>query len=397
MKKSILFYLFLLCNILTVFAQKDSLKVTLITISPGEQVYEKFGHTALRVQELNGRFDIVFNYGLFSFEAPNFLYRFIKGETDYQLGVVETGYFLTEYAMRGSEVTEQTINLTPAESEHLFNLVKENYKEENRVYRYNFFFDNCSTRPRDIILKSVSGNIGFKNEENKLTFRDLIYEKTGGENNWLSFGIDLLMGANTDRVATNEELSFLPDYLMITFDSTFIVKDSITYPLVSDKKIIFEKEEYDENSNLFISPFFICSILLVLFGILFVIELKRGKMFTFIDSSIFIIAGLVGIIVYFLNFFSQHPCVDNNYNCIWLQPLDIVAGILVWVKSTKKILYYYHFANFVLLFIFLVFCLFIPQHLNLAFYPLIMIIMSRSLQHILMGRRDVLKGSMIKK
>ena len=142
MKKSILFYLFLLCNILTVFAQKDSLKVTLITISPGEQVYEKFGHTALRVQELNGRFDIVFNYGLFSFEAPNFLYRFIKGETDYQLGVVETGYFLTEYAMRGSEVTEQTINLTSAESEHLFNLVKENYKEENRVYRYNFFFDN---------------------------------------------------------------------------------------------------------------------------------------------------------------------------------------------------------------------------------------------------------------
>src|ERR1035437_603065 len=124
-------------------------------------MYEKFGNTSIRIIDKKNNFDVVYNYGIFSFDTDNFYYKFIKGETDYQLGIYDTRNFLPEYAQRNSMVVEQILNLTPAEKKDLFALLMKNYEPENRTYRYNFVFDNCATRPRDKVLASLHGYVKF--------------------------------------------------------------------------------------------------------------------------------------------------------------------------------------------------------------------------------------------
>ena len=387
--KKILSFLVFVFVCLNSFAFGDSLRISLLTVSPGELVYEKFGHTALRVKEINGRFDLVFNYGLFSFEAPNFLYRFVKGETDYQLGISETDYFMTEYAMRGSEVKEQVINMNNQESKLLFNLLQENYKKENRIYRYNFFFDNCSTRPKEIILKSLSNKVSFDSiHESPKSFRDLVYEKTGGYNTWLSFGIDLTLGANTDNKATLEQTMFLPGYLLLHFDKASIVTPSSLEPLVRETITLIPGDNSEKSSTTLFSPLVVCWILFAIFLCFFIYEFYNKKIIKILDTIVFFIVGIAGIIIYYLNFFSLHPSVDRNFNCLWVQPFNLYAAFAIWVKSGKKILYYYHFTNFVVLVILLVVYAFLPQRFNPAFIPLILIITMRSLNHILIGNRN---------
>ena len=143
-----IFMVFLMGNV------SDSVRVSLLTCAPGSEIYSLFGHTALRYENPAKGEDWVFNYGLFSFDTPNFVYRFVKGETDYQLGVIPYRYFEGEYAMRGSSVYQQELNLTDKEKENVIRLLRENYLPANRVYRYNYFYDNCTTRARDKVAMS---------------------------------------------------------------------------------------------------------------------------------------------------------------------------------------------------------------------------------------------------
>ena len=141
--------------------QEDNIKVSLMTCAPGTEIYALFGHTALRYEDTARGEDWVFNYGMFSFNTPHFIYRFVKGETDYELGVTRYPYFEGSYAMRGSSVYQQTLNLTISEKQELRRLLEENYLPKNRVYRYNFFYDNCTTRARDIIEKCIEGKVVY--------------------------------------------------------------------------------------------------------------------------------------------------------------------------------------------------------------------------------------------
>lgn len=125
----------------------DSIRLSLLTCAPGEEIYSLFGHTAIRYENSSQGIDVVFNYGLFSFNTPNFIFRFSLGETDYQLGATDYERFAAEYAFFGRSVWQQTLNLTDEEKTELIRLLQENYRPENRVYRYNFFYDNCATRP----------------------------------------------------------------------------------------------------------------------------------------------------------------------------------------------------------------------------------------------------------
>lgn len=362
----------------------DSLQVSLLTASPGSEVYEKFGHTALRVRDQSGKTDLVFNYGLFSFNAPNFIYRFVKGETDYQLGVTEFPYFTMEYAMRGSRVTEQVLNVSPEEAARIFKALLKNYQPENRVYRYNFFFDNCSTRPRDIVAANLNDSVLYQGGGVQSSFREWVYDKTDRDS-WLSFGIDLTLGANADRKATYREAMFLPEILLEAFNGA----TTGGKPLVKDTIVVVEEEPSDEESaNWLLSPIVICwSFFALMLGVFF-IELRRKRICRMADTLVFLPAGLAGIVLFFLNFISVHPAVDDNFNCIWLQPLHLFAAIGVWVKSLKRVLYYYHFVNFVALLTLLLFYGVIPQHFNAAFFPLIGVLMLRSAIHIILRLKN---------
>ena len=156
---------------------QDSIRFSLLTCEPGDEIYALFGHTALRYQNFTDKTDVVFNYGMFSFRTPNFIYRFVKGETDYQLGITPYPYFESEYAMRGSSVYQQELNLTADEKRCLLNRLKENYRPENRIYRYNYFYDNCTTRARDQIEQSIRGKVVYPGEATAHSFRSIILRK----------------------------------------------------------------------------------------------------------------------------------------------------------------------------------------------------------------------------
>ncbi|KAA4675088.1 DUF4105 domain-containing protein, partial [Bacteroides ovatus] len=160
----------------------DSIRLSLLTCAPGEEIYSLFGHTAIRYENPSQGIDVVFNYGLFSFNTPNFIFRFSLGETDYQLGATDYERFAAEYAFFGRSVWQQTLNLTDEEKTELIRLLQENYRPENRVYRYNFFYDNCATRPRDKIEESIAGKVIYPAEpqDGSLTFRDIVHQYCKG-------------------------------------------------------------------------------------------------------------------------------------------------------------------------------------------------------------------------
>ncbi|MFA6872739.1 MAG: DUF4105 domain-containing protein, partial [Bacteroidaceae bacterium] len=200
----------------------DTLRVSLLTCAPGQEIYELYGHTAIRVQESLTGNDVVFNYGVFNFNAPHFIYRYVRGETDYMLAVAPFSFFMEDYIKRGSAVYEQELNLSQSDLWKLVDALNENCQPENRVYRYNFFFDNCATRPRLQIEAAVGGYVKYEDDLNIETFRQAIYKCT--ENHlWARLGIDLCLGSGADREMTRLEKLFIPMSLKEAFSRAVIM------------------------------------------------------------------------------------------------------------------------------------------------------------------------------
>jgi hypothetical protein len=386
MKKFVLVFLFFL-SFFSTQAQElsfsDSARISLITCSPGPEVYAKFGHTAIRIVDQNPKIDVVFNYGLFSFETSNFYFKFIKGETDYQLGVFETAYFLPEYKERNSNVWEQKLNLTVTEKRRLINSLMDNYRPENRIYRYNFVFDNCATRPRDKIMGALSGYVRFENLNDSKTFRQWIGTYVGNDS-WLKFGIDLVFGLDADRTATESESMFLPEVLMSELQTGQIVeKNNLSRKLVSDKvALVIKDESKEENAKegFATKPLAVAIALLLLGTVITLWDYSRKRHFKTFDSVLMIVTGLTGIVVMFLMFLSSHPLVKSNLNLLWLNPLNIVFGILIWVKDTqvRRLIFFYQIFNIILLVGALFAFALSIQSFNLAVFPILVLMLMRS-------------------
>lgn len=393
-KKIIILCLLIIISIptnATALFRTDSIQISLITVNPGEEVYEQFGHTAIRVKELYGDADLVFNYGLFSFATPNFIFRFVKGETDYQLGITDWNRFIFEYSMRGSQMTEQILDLSPYQAGKVLEALEANYQPENRVYRYNFFYDNCSTRPRDIIENNIEEDLLYLDPESKTSFRGLIYENTDMPR-WLLFGIDLALGSKADAPTTFREAMFLPSILMGAFGDAHLSNEAGERRLVKETIVLNEAEETEEESvleeNPLLTPVFLFWSFFVLVLIIFILEFYRGKTYPLLDLMIFFPTAVAGVILFFLNFISLHPAVDANYNCLWLHPFHFYPAIAAWVKTGKRVLYYYHFLNFVCVLLILLFYGLIPQQFNPAFFPIMGVLMLRSATYILLRLKN---------
>ena len=224
MTKSIFLFLLGILSLSAMAQPKlsEEARISLMTSAPyDEEVFTVYGHAALRIYDPKQNIDYIFNYGIFDFSKPNFIYRFAKGETDYKLGVADFQDYVIEYQMRGSDITEQVLNLTQEEKEHIWDALLINYRPENRVYRYNFFFDNCATRPAAILEKEINGSVDYQYPYQSQTFRDLINYCTRNHP-WLTFGCDLALGSPTDREATQHEMLFLPPYLKEAFSKATI-------------------------------------------------------------------------------------------------------------------------------------------------------------------------------
>ena len=279
------------------FAQvslSDTARISLLTSSPyEEEVFTVYGHAALRVHDPERKVDYVFNYGIFDFSKPNFIYRFAKGETDYRLGVVNYTDYVIEYQLRGSTITEQELNLTTAERQRLWEALVENYRPENRVYRYNFFFDNCATRPAALIEKVV-GQVDYHYPYTSQTFRALINHCTR-HHAWLTFGCDLALGSPTDQEATLHEMLFLPDYLREAFAKAEIIDAQGQHrPLVSKTHVIeaAEPDELEKDLWDLLSPLRLGWLIFAITNVITLLGRFQKRAYKGLDILLFGLAGL---------------------------------------------------------------------------------------------------------
>lgn len=210
-----------------------NLKISLLTCSPGEELYSTFGHTAIRVKDFANGSDLVFNYGTFEF-SPQFYSQFIRGKLLYILSVEEFASFIYQYQQQSRTVVEQLIQISCDQKQKLLNALLVNARPENRSYRYDFLFDNCTTRAGDMIVNHADTTPVFKNilPEEIPTFRNLIhsYLIKGGQD-WSKLGIDILLGPKLDKEVTNRQAMFLPDYLLKGFDSTLVNGKELVNPV----------------------------------------------------------------------------------------------------------------------------------------------------------------------
>jgi len=307
----------------------DSVEIGLITCDPHEEIYSLYGHTALRYHDLKRNIDAVYNWGVFDYAKPNFALRFVFGLTDYELGVAPILPFCEYYQHWGSGVTEHVLNLTNKEKQNIKNALIENCKPENRVYRYNFFYDNCSTRPRDIIERNVCGKIIYQPRENyEPTYREMLHNHND-HHPWIAFGIDLLLGVNADRKTTMREQDFLPFNLRYDFDCAYIMRDGKRVPLVLERRQLVPPGVQLRESDFPLSPDTLFAILLFITLAITIYEKRLHKNMRWFDTLLMTMTGLPGLVL-FMMIFSEHPTTSLNLQILVLNPLALFFIWPVW-------------------------------------------------------------------
>lgn len=315
-------------------AKKDSIIVSIITCAPGREVYELCGHTAVRIRTAEpSRLDSVWNYGLFDFNAPNFVYRFVKGETDYMVAGYPFSLFLPEYEVHGREVTEQVLNLSQAESRKLLAELRGESLPENRVYRYNYVKDNCATRVVRRLRSASDERILIPDTVKYGTFRK---EMRSFHKNypWYQFGIDLALGSGIDYPLRGEEEMFAPVDLKERLDGARFADGR---PVVKETRTIIEGREGATlpQTKWYLTPLFWSAILLFA-GLLTAFgEWKQKRIYRLVYTVWFGICGIAGCVVCFLVFISEHEATSPNLLLIWLNPLQLIAAATVWSRRMR--------------------------------------------------------------
>ena len=299
----------------------DSVEVSLLTCSPHEEIYSLYGHSAIRWHQ--GDIDLVFNWGMFSFSKPYFALRFVFGLTDYELAAYPYERFWPYYQQWGSSVTEQVLNLTNDEKRTLQHLLSENLKEENRVYRYNFFYNNCSTKPRDVIEKSIEGQVVYEDKNDfQPTFREMVRE-CNRNHRWSKFGNDMLLGVKADLATTRQEQEFLPMNLMTDFAHAQIYKDGVYRRLVKEQRLLVAPGVQVIEQDFFLTPTEIAVLLLIISVCIALYEWKSSRVVKWWDVALMTVQGLVGIVLTVM-IFSQHPTTSLNLNLLLFNPLPLL-------------------------------------------------------------------------
>lgn len=370
-------------------APTDSIEVSLMTCAPGKEVYSLYGHTAIRYNNYTSGEDWVFNYGLFDFSKPNFIWRFTKGECDYQIGALPYMYFKKEYEARGSDVVQQKINLTSEEKQRLWSILTVNMRPENRVYRYNFLYDNCTTRARDRIEECIGGEVIYPESDTLHTYREIIHQYTKGHP-WAELGNDICLGSEADLKVTERQEMFAPFYMLHYADGAMI-RDTLgrMRPLVVSKELVVQGKKSEANSFRWGMPSPQWCAWMLFLGVLLCcgIEQKYNKMFWGIDLLLMTLQGGIGIVVTFLFFFSSHPTVGSNWQIWVFNPLPLMAMPWVVYCAIKRRKTSYHLYNTAVLMIFILFSRVIPQDFCMVVVPLALTLLLHSCSYLLTYRK----------
>ncbi len=367
MKKIILlFFLFLFQQ---AQAQTDScrFRISILTCAPADELYSTFGHTAIRVIDSINHTDIVFNYGTFNFDDPDFYTKFLKGNLDYFLSVEPYNQFIPQYIEEKRSVYEQELNINCRQKQTIVQALLTNLQGNNRYYKYDFLFDNCTTRVRDIIFKNIkTAYIQNAITPTGTTYRDLLHEylDSGGKP-WTKLGIDILLGSKSDKQVNIQQSMFLPKDLMKGIDSA-LNKNNVH---LAHYHQLLLNETPPDTALWKQQPLIISIIISIIIITLSFIE-KRWAVFTvkITDSFLLYSTGIMGIFVVFMWFYTSHTACKDNYNLFWALPTNILAAFLIWKKRAYMKRYY--LAASIITALLLATWFIIPQHLNIALLPL---------------------------
>ncbi|MEP7237708.1 MAG: DUF4105 domain-containing protein [Ferruginibacter sp.] len=363
---------------ISTFAQDSSrLRISLLTCTPGEELYSTFGHSAYRIidssRASNDWQDVVYNYGTFDFGGDGFYIKFIRGKLLYYVSAVSFQDFKYDYEVTNRGITEQVLNLSAAEKITIQQFLNNNLKEENKYYKYDFFFDNCTTRLRDILEKYNDSAFTQKAVMPVGSrFRQAIHQYLDKNNkDWSKLGIDILLGQPCDAVMTTEQMEFLPDNLMKSLDSS-------SHPIVLSSQNLYAVTGANSESSFF-TPFVVFSLLAIFIVLIGYTKNRFAQAFLQgFDGLFFFFTGVLGIILVFMWVGTDHSMTKNNFNLIWAWPTHFIMAFFVNSKKNwaKK---YFRFTAVALMAV-LISWFFLPQQMNSALIPIVLLLIYRSVK-----------------
>ena len=356
----------------------DSTTISLITASPGRLIYTRWGHSAIRVHDPGHSLDLVFNYGTFDFDTPGFTMKFLRGKLLYALSVYDFKYMPREYKLSNQSLVEQQLNLSLNEKQKVYDFLLNNYTPENRYYLYDFFYDNCSTRIRDVFEKALGDTLVFRDfSSGNETLRQMV-DSFVKSTPWLHFGIDLIMGLPADKTANTWNSMFLPDYLMIAFAHATLIRDGSEIQFARPVKTILPQIPVKENPG-FLTPLLVLWSFLVITLLLILLQIARKDTAIWFDIIIFSLSGLFGLALLFMWFGTDHLATKDNLNFLWALPFNLLVPFALIKNRHGKLLNLYLIFNVALNLLFLFGWKIIPQQFNIAVIPLVLVFIFRSI------------------
>ena len=367
----------LLCCPIFIFSNKLDLsnnvgqtKISVLTCDPGNEIYSLFGHSALRLQNPVQGYDLVVNWGLFEFSENqfDFGYDFAKGRLKYFMGLQSATNFIEEYKGSRRGIREQILNLNKEEKFKLITLIENNYKPENRNYKYEFFYDNCSSRIRDLLKTVFNEEIKFhsSSKSNKFTFREVIHEYLK-YNPWLELGIDLVLGKKIDVLVNNENLMFLPENVEQILDSTYVKNNEVKKKIVLSKNILIKSNiKKDDLKSIKIYSWIILSITMLL------LIIKKERLFNYWSVINLFVVGTLGLVLLFMWFGTDHSGTKMNLNLLWASPLHFVLIFCILKGYLNNFTYWYLTFSIILIFTTILFWFTLTQEFNAFVKPIIL-------------------------
>ena len=361
--------------------EEEPVSVSLVTFYPGSEPHNIWGHSEIRVQQ--GPVDLYFNYGVFDFQAPAFMWRFMLGETDYICAPIPRAY--ATMGMEQRRMVEQELNLPQDRALAVRDFLWNNAQPENRVYRYKFLSDNCSTRPRDIIEMAAGEGLQYPAmTDSTVTYRDILAHYCRNYA-WERFGIDLVLGWDIDTVLDQRATMFIPMLLMDAVAGATIKTDSVAMPLVKATTVPIDKSTEGNvrpPTPWYLSPLTVALLVFALALIVSGRDWRQHDITKWFDTLLFTIGGLAGCLLFFLIFFSTHEATSPNINIVWLHPLLLLLAVLPWFKKTRTASRWLHGINALVVALLMLLWPVQPQVGNIAFFPLMATLVMRSLTNV---------------
>lgn len=311
------------------------------TVDVGNRVFDNFGHTAIRIHDREKGINVLLNWGLFDFSDPlSFSIRFYKGILRYKLGVFPYRLEMRRYSYEKRRVWEDKLNITESQKKTLLNRFRWNMKAENVAYDYQYFFDNCSTRPRDYIDEAVSGKVfqTYSKLFSKETFRDMVRSHYA-TNPEVGMSLDILMNSRLDRKMTYWEKAFLPLTLrqILLKTPSDIEGENGVLPLLGETKILVDHDPPKPFSFSLQRLIFLSSALVVVLvllskrssnpmGIFF--SKVSYRLLGFLAIVLGLYMGLLGVVMPASWILSSHLDLHHNANILVFWVFDLV--LLFW-------------------------------------------------------------------